>query len=453
MDIRIFKWEPDFTRTTIRLALPIAIQSMVMALMHILDNVMIGMLGEVELAGVTQANKITFLLQIIMFGLVSGCSIFSSQYWGKRDIKGIRQMMVLSLMTAMVIAVIVALASLFMPHQIMALLIKDEAAAAFGASYLRIMAIVYLMDALILVEEAVLKSTERVNLPTISGIVAIVTNTLFNYLLIFGKLGFPRLGVRGGAIATCIGVFLQLMIILVVSYKKKYPNALGIRELRLPSREIVVKYYKTVAPVVLNETLWSLGVVMYSAAYGRMGASAVAAMSIFSNIEQIGFVFIRGVTTACTIMVGKAIGAGLPDDAKLYAKRFLWFNIMIGAFMGLVNLAVSGPIISLFNVSPETAAATRNIIMIYAMFTWLTGGNNTQIVGIMRAGGDVVFSGVLDVIFLWLVSVPLVFLTGPYLGWPVQYVYMMQLADSLLKFIVGFFRVRSGKWLHNLVED
>ncbi len=455
MNQSILRWERDFTRTVVRLAWPIMVQSLVSALMYILDNAMIGQLGQAELAGVSQANKVSFLVTIILFGLVSGSSIFSAQFWGKRDLKGIRQIMALSLMVAVPVALLFVAASVIAPGFIMGLLIQNAgsaAAAQAGASYLRIVAATFFVNALIMVEEATLKSTEHVRLPMVAAMAAIVANASFNYLLIFGKFGFPRLGILGGAVATLMGVVLQLAIMLIVSYKNRYPNAIRPRDLRLPPREVVARYFKTVAPVLLNETLWSMGVVMYSVAYGKMGASAVAAMSIFSNVEQLAFVALRGMSTACSILIGKSIGADRMDEAQRDAKRFLAMNMLMGAIVGVFVVLFAGNIAHLFNVPDETREAAKQIIMFYGLFVWLQAANNTQIVGIMRSGGDVLVSGILDVVFLWGVSVPLVSWCGPVLGWPIARVYLMTYADSFLKFLVCLVRILSGKWRHNLVD-
>ena len=453
MNNSIVRWERDFTRTLVRLAGPIALQALIMALMNILDNVLIGQLGQAELAGVTQANRVSFLLHIGLFGLVSGCSIFMAQFWGKRDIVGIRQMMGLSLMTAFAVSLCFAIPSFLVPKAIMGLLINDAAAIDAGAIYLRIIAVQYLFVSMVMVNEAALKSTEHVNLPMIAGIAGILVDSLFNYLLIFGKWGFPRMGIYGGALSTLMGGATQLSIVMIVSYRRKYPNAIRLSELlRLPGRDVVIQYYKAVAPVLLNEGLWSLGTVMYSVAYGRMGAGAVAAMSIFTTVEQLSFIVMRGTTSACAIMLGKSIGAGRMAEAQRNAKRFLLANISIGLFVGVFVMLFAGKMTLLFAVPEETREAARQIIFYFGMFVWLGAANGVLIVGIMRAGGDVVYSGIVDVIFLWCLSVPLVFWCGPHLGWPIEYLYLLAQVENLLKFVVGLYRMLTGKWRHNMVD-
>ncbi|MDL2206113.1 MATE family efflux transporter [Eubacteriales bacterium OttesenSCG-928-N13] len=467
MNKSILRWEGDFTKRVLRLAIPIAAQSLMLALMHVLDNVMIGNLGEIELAGVTQANRITFLMQVIMFGLISGSSILVSQYWGKKDLKGIHSLMGLGLITSFAIALAFAIPSLLIPEKLMRLLIQDEASVAAGVEYLRIIWVVYLMDALLMLNESVLKSTDNAMLPAICSVVGILMNTLFNWLLIFGRLGFPRMGVRGGALATLIAIGTQLICLLVASYVRKLPNAVKPNQLRLPARAVIVRYIKTVSPVLLNETLWSFGTVMYSAAYGRMGAGAVAAMSIFSSVEQLSFVTLRGMTNACSVLVGNAIGAKLEDDAYLIAKRMLLYTFFFAILTGVFVLLFAGNIVSLFNVQGDTAESARMIINEYAALMWLSAIVSTLVVGIMRAGGDVVYSGIIDVIFLWLVGVPAVWICGPGvqmsifglniniagLMLPIHLLYLVAKGEELLKLGFAFTRLKSRKWIHNLVED
>lgn len=451
---KLLRWERDFTRTVVRLALPITLQSLITALMHILDNAMIGQLGEAQLAGVTQANRVSFLLQLILFGMVSGASIFTAQLWGKRDLKGVHQLMGIGLLTAFAFSLLFAIPAIFAPQVLMRLLINNAETAAYGAQYLRIVGFVYLMDGVLLVEEAVLKSTEQVMLPTIAGICAILCNTLLNYLLIFGRFGFPRMEVRGGAIATMISIALQLSILLVVSYRRRYANAVHPRELikRLP-KDLIKRYYKTVTPVMLNETLWGSGQVMFSVVFGMMGTGAVAAISIFTNVEQLASITLRGMCSACSVLVGKAIGAKCELEAQLIGNRMIAMGTLMGVLVGVLVTLFAGDIVLLFNVSEATRQSARRVIEFYGMFVWMSAANCMTIVGTLRSGGDVVFSGIVDVVFLWFVSVPLSFVCALLLGWPVQYVYLVTRIEELLKLSIGFWRLRSGKWIRNLVQE
>lgn len=449
---KLFHWEPEFTRMVVRLAIPIAIQSLVAALMHIVDNVMIGQLGELEMASVTQANRVTFLFQLTMFGVVGGASVFSAQFWGKKDIAGIRRVLGLALMAAGSIALLFALPGIFMPEQVMGLLLKDKTAAQMGARYLRIVAIGYLFQAVSQVYAAVQKSTEQVRLPMAASIVAIVTNTLLNVVLIFGKLGFPKLGVEGAALATIIGSALELIMVVVGGYLRKMATAARPSELRVPSQEFVRRYFKVALPVMLNEGFWALGILMYSVVYGHMGNDTVAAVSIYNNVEQLAAVVLRGMTHACAVIVGMSIGAEREDEAQLHAGRMLLGSMAFAQITGLIVILCSSPIVAMFNVMPSTAASARQLIQLYGCFIWLGAANTVLIVGIMRAGGDVKFSMWLDAGLVWALGVPLVALGGLVFQWPITYVYLLTQVENLAKVVIGLWRLRSRRWINNLVQ-
>lgn len=449
----LIHWERDFTRQFFRLALPIMVQSAVGALMFLVDNFMIGQLSESELAGVTQANRITFLFQLTMFGTVGGASVFFSQYWGKRDVAGVRQALGVGLVFSLVIASVFALPALLCPRTLMNLLIGPGAAQDAGTIYLPIVAVTYYMQAVTLMESSVLKSTEQVKLPMAASIAAIALNTCLNYLLIFGRMGFPRLGVQGAAIATVCGVLAEMLITLIASYRYGFANAARLHELRPKIPGFVPRFMRVVVPVMLNEAFWSLGTVMYSVAYGRMGEGAVAAISIFNNIEQLSSVILRGTTHACAVMIGMSIGAGREHEAQRDCWRMLLANLL-GAFIMVIPVFFfSGLLVNQFNVSAQTALDAQRVIQVYCFTILLHAVNSTIIVGVMRPGGDVRYSMFLDTLPMWIISVPLVFLFGPGMGWPVYWVYAISSVEGIVKMLIGLRRISSGRWIHNLVRE
>jgi Na+-driven multidrug efflux pump len=221
----IFPWERSFTREMLNVAVPIAVHSMFMALLHIIDNVMIGQLGEVELAAVTQANRVTFLFQLTLFGLYGGTATFIAQFWGKRDLKGIHATMGLALCASLLLAFCFVIPCVLFPAPLMRLLLGDETAVAVATQYLPIIAVGYLTMSVSECYHTVQKSTEQARLPMLAGIAALVTNTFLNYCFIFGNFGFPRLGARGGALATVIAGFVDLLIVVIGGYALHFATA------------------------------------------------------------------------------------------------------------------------------------------------------------------------------------------------------------------------------------
>lgn len=449
----VFPWERSFTNEALNVAIPIVIQSLFMAMMHIVDSLMIGQLGEVELAAVAQANRVTFLYQLVIFGLVSGTSAFVAQYWGKRDLKGIHSVLGLSLCLSLLAALCFLIPCQLFPSSIMRLLLQDEAAVEAAVSYLSVVSFGYLFTAVSQCYATVQKSTEQARLPMFAEVLGLLTNVFFNYCLIFGNLGFPRLGVRGGAIATVAGLLVLLLTIVIMGYRLNLATAARFSALVPRSLAFAKKYLSVALPVIANEVLWSLAMVMYSVVYGHMGTGVVAAISIFNAVEQVSHATSRGLTHACAVLVGKRIGAGNEDDAQKTAKRMLFAALPMAALSCVILLLISNPIVSLFNVSPQVAEDARTLIRISAFLYLIPQLGGLLVVGIMRSGGDVRMSLLLDAGTAWIIGAPLVAISGLVLGLPIPYVFMISYAESVVKIIFGLWRYRSRKWIHNLVRD
>lgn len=463
----VFRWEPQFSRQLFRLAVPIALQSVVTASMQMVDNLMIGVLGDVPLAGVTQANRVSFLFQLAMFGAVSGASIFVAQYWGRRDTAGVRRTQGIAMVFGLLVAAILGIPSILMPGRIMRMLISSEAGAAAGAEYLGVIGFVYFVQSQSLIQAAVLKSTEQVKLPMFASLAAICTNVVFNTLLIYPTrqaqlLGLTftmpgaGMGVRGGAIATFIGASVELLLLLGFSYRYRFANAARLREL-LPGSWRAVRGFAVIAlPVLFNEALWACGTVMYSAVYGRIGdgVAASAAAGVFSNVEQLANVAVRALSHACGVMVGMALGAGEEDRARLYARRFLFATpLLTEAFMLCVMLPLSGPLVGIFPVSAETARMARQMIYVLCAGIWLNAFNTVIIVSVLRTGGDVRAAALIDVGSLWVVGVPAACLAGLVFKWDIAFVYMATYLEQLFKAVVALRRYRKGRWVRNIVKE
>lgn len=467
MQSSVFRWESNFSRQLFRLAVPIALQSVVTASMQIVDNLMIGVLGEVQLSGVTQANRVSFLFQVAMFGAISGTSIFVAQYWGRRDVAGVRKTQGIAMVFGLLVAAVLGIPSILMPEGIMRLLLNSEAGVHAGAEYLSVIGFVYFVQSQSLIQAAVLKSTEQVKLPMFASLAAICTNIVFNTLLIYPTreaqlLGWTftmpgaGMGVRGGAIATFIGALVELFLLLFFSYRYRFANAARPREL-LPESARAVRAFMCIAlPVLVNEALWAGGTVVYSAVYGRIGdgVAATAAAGVFSNVEQLASIAIRALSHACGVMVGMALGAGELDRARLYAKRFLFATPLLSqAFCLCVILPLAGPIVNMFALPASTARLALQMIYVLCGGIWLSAFNNVIIVALLRTGGDVRSAAVIDVGTLWAVGVPMALLAGLVLRLELPFVYLATYLEQDIKAVVGFWRYRQGKWVCNIIKE
>ncbi len=450
----------SFLSNFLRLALPIMGQTLMIAAMQVVDSVLVGqlqqgrsLLGEFTISGVTQANKIAFLFQMAAFGMAGGASAFFAQYWGKRDQGGIERTLNLGIIAGLITALVFAIPSIFASDWALRPLLNSPEALWYGSIYLRVVALSFFPYAVSAMLSASFKSTERVMLPMFASFAGAAIDALMSYILIFGKFGAPRMEVAGAAAGSVMGVLAELVILLIVGFKKKYISPRGITKLRQLSSDFVRRFLKVVIPIVGNEMLWAIGVVAYAATYGNMpnAASATSAVNIYNNVEQLASVILRGTTQAAAVVIGISIGAGREADAKRDAKRLLLLNVAIAALTAIPILLFGGEITRLFSVGEETKQSAQRLIRIFAYALPMIAANSAMIVGIFRSGGDSTFSMLLDVLPMWLLGVPLAFLAALVFHWPIEQVFMVTLCEYVIKVVVGVRRLWSGKWVHNLV--
>ena len=443
--------DKSFIRKTITIGIPIAFQGLLNTLLNLVDNMMIGSLGESSIAAVGLANKVFFVFTLLLFGIVSGSSVLTAQYFGKKDVKNIRRVLGLSLIIGLSGAFIFMLAGLFIPETVMKIFTPNENTINIGVSYLTIVAISYPLTAITNCYVSLLRATNKVKAPVFISIVAILVNVILNYTFIYGHFGFEALGVRGAAIATVIARLVEVISILLVVYISKCEAAAKIKELINFNKEFIKKYFIIVSPVIANEFVWGLGVTMYSLVYGRMGDSAVASITITQNVEQICVVIFQGLSAATAVILGNELGANKIEKADKHAKGFFVLQFMLTIVMATVCLIIRKPLINLFNVDGKVASdivKCLNVFIIYLPFRMF---NLVNIVGVLRSGGDTKASLLLDMTGVWLVGIPFAFLGGIVLKLPIYYVYAMITIEEVYKFTLGFIRYRKKKWLRKIV--
>jgi len=445
-----FYKDPEYFRNVRRIALPIIAQQAMFSLLNMLAVVFVGQKGDASVAAVGLAGQIAFLLNLVHFGIISGAAMFTAQFWGKRDIPNLRRVLGLCLALALAASLIFFTLAQLVPSQILRIYSKDAEVIALGTNYIRVFSWTFLFFAITFSYALVMRSTGNVKIPTAVSVGALLISTVLSYVLIFGKFGFPELGIQGAAVAAVIARFLECVTLLTIIYRRDTPVAASFRELTGFNRVFFGRVIKPMLPVILNELFWSLGITTYNIIYGRMGTQSYAAINIVSTIEQVAFVVFIGVSNATSVLVGNRIGAGKEDEAYLYAGRSLGIGIVGGLFLGLVLQVVKVPILSLYNVSPEVIQNASNIINVVTFFLWIRVNNMTTVVGILRAGGDTRFSLFLDGIIIWIVGVPMAYLGAFVFDLPVYFVYLCAMSEEATKWILGIRRYLSRKWINNL---
>ena len=435
-----------FYSSLFTIAIPISLQALLQNFVNMLDTVMIGRLGSVEIAAVGLGNQIFFILNMILFGITSGGGVFIAQFWGKKDLGGIRRSLGLMTLIAAFVAVVFTALGLFIPHQLIRIYSPDPEVVRVGGEYLRLACLSYIPTAISFSITLALRSTERVKLPLVCTSVSLLTNAGAHYLLIF----VAGLGVKGAAIATVFSRLVELVILLSWTYSHGYEICGRLRELLGFDWSFVFKYLKIAFPVIVNETFWGLGTSVYNGIYAHAGTDSFTAYSITGTISQLTWVFCMGFGNGIGVLIGKCIGEKKMDEAKGYALRSMWFMPLVGAVVGVLLLPLSKLLPFLFNVEPEIIKMATQILMILILLYPFNSFCMDWVVGVCRAGGDTVFSAVGELIVLWGVAIPLGYVAAFVLHLPAPMIFLFLSSESIVKAIVGAIRVLSGKWLHEV---
>ena len=445
--------DKKFIKKAIAIAIPITFQLLLNTTLNFIDILMIGSLGETTIAAVGLANKVFFVFSLLLFGICSGSSILTSQYFGKKDIKSIRRVLGISLVIGLIGSIFFVIPGILCPKLVMNIFTPSTNTIAIGASYLAIVAISYPLTAITNVYTAVLRSINEVRLPVVISLVSIFINIVLNYTLIFGHFGAPALGVQGAALGTLIARIIECLSILTIIYIKNGPAAAKIKELIDFNKEFTKKFFITVTPVIINEFMWGLGVTMYSLVYGRMGDGAVAAITITQNVEQIITVMFQGIGSATAVILGNELGANKLEKADIHAKYLIVMQLVLSLVMGVVCFLIKMPLIRLFSVSEFVALDISKCLIVFIIYLPFKMFNLVNIVGVLRSGGDTKAALFLDVTGVWIIGIPLAFLSGIFLGLPIYIVYAMVMFEEVYKFILGIRRYRQKKWLKNIVGN
>ena len=440
-----------FLKAMLAIALPIALQNLITSSLNMVDTLMITTLGQTSIAAVGLANQFFFFYILIVFGINSGTSIFIAQYWGKEDIKSIRKVLGLAVSLSAVMGTVFTIIAFLFPQLIMRILIDEPAVIKIGSDYLRIVALSYIPTSVSFAYSVALRTTGKPNIPMKISAISFVTNTFFNYILIFGKFGIPAMGVKGAAWGTVIARFVEIGVTLYAVYSKNGVLAAKFNELISWNKDFVSKYLKTTYPVIFAEAAWSLGQVLYSIAYAKLGEEATAAIQIANTIQNVFFVLVRGIANACTVMIGSKIGSGDEEEAYEYAKHFMIIATILGAILGSIQALTPKLTLMLFRgLDQSLYDVSKTLLIVMGLTFVIRVFTATGIVGVLRGGGDTTFAMIIDVGSVWIVGVPLAFIGAMLLKIPVYWVYAIVTIEEVIKIIVIIPRIISKKWIKNI---
>lgn len=445
--------DKSFYKSVLNIAIPIALQNLITFSVSMADTVMVGRLGEINLSSTAIANHLQFILMVLIFGVGGGASVMASQYYGKKDIDSIHKVMAIMYRICIVITIIFILIAILIPSQFMNIYTTDKQVILEGVKYLRIIAISYIFYSLTNCTISVLRSVKTVKISLIVYSISLCVNIFFNWVFIFGKFGISPMGIRGAAIATIISRLTEFSTILIfmIHFEKKIQ--LKIRDLIKLDNAIIKVFSKTSTPIILNELFWAIGSSMISIIVGRMGTEIVAGNSINNVTNQFATLFIFGLSSASSVIIGNTIGKGDYEKVKEYANTICILSFIMGVLSAIIILILRPFIVNLYNVSEYTKAVAKQIMISTAILSVFKSLSSNIMMGILRGGGDNKFVFITEMIFMWLFAIPFGFLSAFILKLPVFIVFLIIKSDEVLKSIAGVLRVMSGKWIVDVTKN
>lgn len=443
--------EKEFYKQFIRIAIIIVMQNVLTLSVNLADNIMLGNYSEAALSGATAVNQIQFVYQQLIMALGDALVIFGSQYWGKGETKEIKKIGAIAMALGVVIISVFFIAASIMPENLMHIFTGDKEIVGQGILYLGIIRFTYIFLGIVLILLALLRTVEVVKIAFMLSASTLIINCSINWVLIYGRYGFPELGIQGAAIGTLIARIVELVVLIIYIKKKEMKLNLQIKDLFIYDKKISKVYIKLLGPVLFAAGLWGVNTAAQTAILGHMSSSAIAANSVSSNVFMLLKTGAIGAAATTTIIIGKTIGAGQQHKLKEYARTFQVIFVVIGIVGGLLLYLMIDPVLSLYNLSTETKDMAVTFLSIYSVIMVFMSYQMPTNAGIIRGGGDTKYMMYLDLISIYVITLPLSFYMAFIAGAsPVVVVICLNL-DQIFKGIPGFIKVNYGKWIYKLV--
>lgn len=440
------------------IGIPVSIENMIYSLMNFIDIFMVGKkdvvlgLGTAAVAGLGFANQVFMIFIVSLFGLNSGGGILAAQYYGKKDYKNLKKCLGITITVGLLFSFLFFLMGLFIPEKIIGIFTSDPKVLKLGANYFRIIALIYPLIGLGYSFNMQLRAIGKNQYSLYSTIIGLCINLVGNYLFINGNLGFPAMGVVGAAIATVIARIVSVFYLIYIIYKNKLPMAGNFQELFKLSWSFIAKALKISLPVFGHEIMWVTGVSMYVIIYGRIGTEATAAIQVVKSISNLVFTLVFGLSSGTAAIIGQEIGAGNEENAYKYAVELLKISLVIGTAVALFVYVICPVVLILMKVDSAIYPLARQIVFSEGILIIIKTTGTLFIVGVLRAGGDTLWTMFADLIPLWTFAIPLTYIAGLKFGLPIALVYLCSGSDELLKMPFCIQRLKSRKWINNLVK-
>ncbi len=448
----------QFYGYVLSIAFPIMIQNGISNFVNLLDNIMIGRIGTEQMSGVSIVNQLLFIFTLCLFGTVSGAGILGAQYYGQKNMDGVRQVLRIKLVFTLVAFIIATGAFLTFDSRLISLYLHEGSrngdlisTLTYGKSYLRLMLIGLFPMSIEMSYSSTLRESGETRVPMRASVIAVFINLVLNYILIFGKFGAPALGVSGAAIATVTSRFIQMTYVVTWAHRHtdKSPYIEGLFSHFSISGIMLGKVFVLALPLMLNETLWSAGMAAVNTCYSYRGLAVVAALNIQSTIYNIFNIMFIAMGDAIAIIVGQELGAGKIEEAEDTSIKIIAMSVFFAAVGGALMFAVSGIFPKVYNTSDEVRSLAATFIRITVCFMPIHAFLHAVYFTI-RSGGKTVVTFLFDSVYLWVIAFPFAYVLARYTGVDIRYMFMFCQAIDLIKVMVGLGIYKSGIWAKNL---
>lgn len=442
-----------FYKTFFSLYLVVALQNVIVFSVNLADSVMLGAYSEAAMSGVSLANQIQFLLQMLVNGAANGLVVISSQYWGKKQTEPIKKVFAAAFAAGIIMSLVLSAVVLISPEFVLGILSPEKEIVAEGVKYIKILVFTYVIFAATNIAVALMRSVEAVRIGFYSSVLSLVINIGLNYLLIGGNCGFTEMGVEGAAIATLISRIAEFIFVLIYVFFVDKRLKLKVSDVFKLEKDYVKDYIKAGLPLVGSGGSWGIAMTVQSAVIGRLGAAAIGANAVAAPVFQVISVLYTSSSNASSVLIGKTVGENDIPRVKRYTKKLQIMYLVIGVLSSVLLLLIRDTIVSFYNVSQETAELSTVFLNILAVTVIGSSYEAPCLCGIVSGGGDTKFVFKNDIIFMWCLVLPISILSAFVFKWPVAVTFFILKADQIAKCFVAIPKVNRYKWIKVLTRD
>ncbi len=446
------KQENSFYKSVIKIAVPVTLQSLLQSSFSVIDQVMTGQLGSTSIAGIGLGGKFYSIFSVLVSAIAAVAGIMIAQYIGKKDNQEVSRSFFVNIMMALFLALLFTGMCLIFPSQIMGVYTKDAMTREVAAGYLRIIAVSYIPVAVGTLLSTLLRCMNAAVIPLYASILAAVINTGMNYVLIFGKFGFPRMGVTGAAVATVISQSISCFLILGLFFWYYRKQELRLEFVFRMSHSGRIQYLGILLPILVCEFFWSLGENVYAAIYGHIGTASCAAMTLTSPIQVLVIGALSGLSQAAAILIGKSLGSEEYEKAYAESKKLMLYGLVGAVMLSLLLMISRGYYVQIYNVEEEVRVVAGQILFAFALVAPVKVLNMILGGGIIRSGGRTKYVMWIDMIGTWCFGVPLGLLTAFVLKLSIPYVYFILSMEEGVRLAISLVVFRKRSWMHSLEQ-